>query len=85
MSIKTSIKAKGRVLLRDLALSVPIFRDLVRVPDHNACYPESFGTHELTPVFTSLFYDHTRCKSLPTAVRLQLPGLSLLTILEDDC
>ena len=47
--------------------------------------PESFGTYELTSAFTSLFYDYTRCKSLPTAVRPQLPGSSLLTILEDDC
>jgi hypothetical protein len=28
---------------------------------------------------TSLFYDHTRCKSFPTAVRFQLPGPSLVT------
>jgi hypothetical protein len=40
--------------------------------------PESLGTHELQPAFTSLFYDHTRCKSLPTAIRLQLPGPSLV-------
>ena len=40
--------------------------------------PESFGTHELTPAFASLFYDHTRCKNFPTAVRLQLPGPSLV-------
>jgi hypothetical protein len=32
-------KAKGRFLLRDLALSVPIFGDPVLVPDHNACHP----------------------------------------------
>jgi hypothetical protein len=31
--------------------------------------PESFGTHELAPAFTSLFYDHTRRKSFPTAIR----------------
>jgi len=40
--------------------------------------PESFGTHELTPAFTSLFYDHPRCKNFPSAVRLQLPGLSFV-------
>jgi hypothetical protein len=39
MSIKTCTKAKGRTLLRELALSAPIFRDLVRVPDHNVCHP----------------------------------------------
>jgi hypothetical protein len=40
--------------------------------------PESFGTHELLPAFSSLFYDYTRCKSFPTAVRFQLPGPSLV-------
>jgi|ERR1700722_12614738 hypothetical protein len=35
--------------------------------------PESFGTHELTSAFTSLLYDHTRCKSLLTAVRSGCP------------
>jgi hypothetical protein len=40
--------------------------------------PESFGTHEPKPVFTSLFYDHTRRKNFPTAVHLQLPGPSLV-------
>jgi hypothetical protein len=40
--------------------------------------PESFGNHEPKPTFTSLFYDHTRCKNFPTAVRLQLPGSSLV-------
>ena len=29
-------------------------------------------------VFTSLFYDPTRCKSFPSAVRFQLPGSSLV-------
>jgi hypothetical protein len=40
--------------------------------------PESFGTHEPKPAFTSLFYDHTRCKSFSTAIPLQLPGPSLV-------
>jgi len=29
-------------------------------------------------VFTSLFYDPTRCKSFPSAIRFQLPGSSLV-------
>jgi hypothetical protein len=69
MSPTAHTKAKGRFLSRDLALSIPIFRDPALVPDHNACYPESFGTHELTPAFTSLSNDRTRCKSFPTAIR----------------
>lgn len=32
-------KMKGRFLLRDLALSIPIFGDPVRLPDHNFCFP----------------------------------------------
>ena len=40
--------------------------------------PESFGTHEPKPAFSSLFYDHTRCKSFPTAIHLQLPGPSFV-------
>jgi hypothetical protein len=39
---------------------------------------ESFGTHKLTPAFTSLFYDHPRCKNFPTAAGLQLPEPSLV-------
>jgi hypothetical protein len=74
----TPTKAKGRFLLRDLAPSVPIFGDPVLVPDHNASYRESFGTHEPKPAFTSLFYDDTRCKSFPTTAHFQLPGPSLV-------
>jgi hypothetical protein len=75
----TRTKAKGRFLSRDLALSIPTFRDPVRVPDHNACYPGIIRRPRATArVFASLFYDHTRCKSLPAAVRFQLPGLSLV-------
>jgi hypothetical protein len=40
--------------------------------------PESFGTHKLTPAFTSLFYDHPRCENFPIAAGLQLPGPSLV-------
>jgi hypothetical protein len=41
--------------------------------------PESFGNPRATArVFTSFFYDHTRCKNFPAAVRFQLPGLSLV-------
>jgi hypothetical protein len=40
--------------------------------------PESFSTHEPKPAFTSIFYDHTRCKNFPTAVHFQLPGPSLV-------
>jgi len=38
--LREAHKAKGRFLLRDLALSVPIFGDPVLVPDHSACHPE---------------------------------------------
>jgi hypothetical protein len=70
-------KAKGRFLLRDLALSVPIFGDPVLVPDHNACHPGIVRhPRATTRAFTSLFHDHIRCKSFPTAVRFQLPGPS---------
>jgi len=57
-------KAKGRFLLRDLALSVPIFGDPVLVPDHNACHPGIVRHPRATArAFTSLFHDHIRCKS----------------------
>ena len=76
---RLATKAKGRVLLRDLALSIPIFRDLVRVPDHNACSPRNHAVPtNSASAFTSLSHDHTRCKSLLTAVLLQLPGSSLV-------
>jgi hypothetical protein len=80
-----STKAKGRFLSRDLALSIPIFRDLALVPDRNACYPESFSTREPKPASTSLSYDHTRCKSFPIAIRLQLPGLSFVADSRNGC
>jgi hypothetical protein len=47
--------------------------------------PESFGTHEQKPAFSSLFYDHTRCKSFPTAVHPSCLDRVSLPILEDDC
>ncbi len=66
--------------MRDLALSIPTFGDPVRVPDHNACHPESFGTHERQPVLLPhSSYDRTRCKGFPTAAIFQLPGLSLVS------
>jgi hypothetical protein len=72
-------KTRGRFLLRDLAPSVPIFGDPVRVPDHNSCYPGIARHPQATArVFASLFYDHTRCKSFPTSVRFQSPGPSLV-------
>jgi hypothetical protein len=71
-------KAKGRFLSRDLALSVRFSEIWFGFQITALVTPESFGTYELTPVFTSLFHDHSRCKKLPTAIRLQLPGLSLV-------
>ncbi len=53
-------KAKGRDLLRDIALSYPIFEDPVRRPDHNPVIPESFGTCEREPAFP--------CSSVTTRV-----------------
>jgi hypothetical protein len=71
--------ARGRFLLRDLALSFPIFGDPVRVPDHNACYPRIARHPRATArAFTSRFGYHTRCKSFPSAVLFQLPGSSLV-------
>jgi hypothetical protein len=40
--------------------------------------PESFGTCRLQPTRPLLFFDHTRCKSFPIAIQLQLPGLSIV-------
>jgi hypothetical protein len=57
----------------------PTFRDLVRVPDHNLCAAESFGAHELKLVCPSLFFAHTSCENLPTAIRFQLPGWSIVS------
>jgi hypothetical protein len=72
-------KAKGRFLLRDLALSAPIFRDLVRVPDHSAYYPRIARHPRATArAFTSPFGDNTCRKSFPSAVLFQLPGPSLV-------
>ena len=65
MIVAARTKAKGRFLSRDLALSIPTFRDLVRVPDHNSCYPEAFDTREPKPASTSRSYDRPRCKSFP--------------------
>jgi len=57
----------------------PGFRDPVRVPDHNACYTRIARHPRATArAFTSLFGDHTRCKSFPSAVLFQLPGPSLV-------
>jgi hypothetical protein len=75
---KTRKKAKGRFLSRDLALSSDFSEIWFGFQITTLVTPESFGTHELTPAFTSLFYDHTRRKNFPTAVRFQLPGLNLV-------
>ena len=56
-------KAKGRFLLRDLALSVPIFGDPGRLPDHNSCIPESLSTHEPKPAVSSLFHNTLAAKA----------------------
>jgi len=57
-----------------------IFRDPVRVPDHNACYPRIARHPRATArAFTSLFGYHTRRKSVLPAVLFQLPGPSLVT------
>jgi hypothetical protein len=80
VSTRRGAKARGRFLLRDLALSFPIFRDPVRVPDHNACYPRIARHPRATArAFTSLFGYHTRRKSVLPAVLFQLPGSSLVT------
>ena len=50
LSIAIGTKAKGRFLLRDLAL-VPIFGDPGQLPDHNSCIPESPSSHEPKPRF----------------------------------
>jgi hypothetical protein len=71
--------------LRDLALSVPIFGDPVRLPDHNFALPESLVTHELTLARSLLFSDHCRRKNFLAAIPFQLPGRVSLPILEDDC
>jgi hypothetical protein len=86
VSTTTRTKAKGRILLRDLALSVPIFRDPVLVPDHNACYPGIAWHPRAEPVFLP------HSSMIPLAARAYLPppvsscpDRVSLPILEDDC
>ncbi len=63
----------------EISPSLPIFRDPVRVPDHNDCYPRIARHPRATArTFTSLFRDYTRHKSFPSAILLQLPGPSLV-------
>jgi hypothetical protein len=53
-------KAKGRFLSRDLAPSLPTFRDPVRVPDHNACYPGIIRhPRAVARVFLTLLRSHS--------------------------
>ncbi len=49
--------------MRDLALSVPITEIRFGFQITTLIISKSLGTHELQPAFTSLFHDHTRCKS----------------------
>jgi hypothetical protein len=81
-----STKAKGRFLLRDLALSVPIFRDPVLVPDHNACYPGIVWHPRAEPVFLphSSMIPLAARAFLPPSVSSCLDQVSL-PILENDC
>jgi len=69
-----------------LALSVPIFRDLVLVPDHNACYPGIAWHPQAEPVFLphSSMIPFAARASFPPSVSSYLDRVSL-PILEDDC
>src|SRR5580704_12120791 len=71
-------KAKGRFLSRDLALSVPIFGDPDRPPDHNVCYPEiTQHPRAVARVSLALPRSHSPQKFF-TVIRLQLPGASIV-------
>jgi hypothetical protein len=69
-----SPKAKGRHLLRDIALSIRFIKDLVRHPDRNSVDTSLFRSCEQSPHFPH-FSDIcvARVSSLPS---FQLPGMS---------
>jgi hypothetical protein len=69
---------KGRFLLRDLALSIPIFGDPVRLPDHNFGFLRitwDLRTCARSPV---ALLDHCRRKNFLAVILFQLPGPSLV-------
>jgi hypothetical protein len=72
-------KAKGRFLLRDLALSIRLSETRFGFQIATLATVELCGTHERQPVLLPhSSRDYTRCESFPTTVRFQLPGLSLV-------
>jgi hypothetical protein len=67
-------KAKGRPLLRDIALSIRFIEDPVRHPDRNSIIAVSFGNRGQSPHFRhSSVISVARASSLPS---FQLPGMS---------
>jgi hypothetical protein len=81
-------KARGRCLLRDIALSVRFFEDLVRLPDHNIVIPKSFATHGRSPRFSSLFQVTPVVRVYSLLSRSSLPILSkalVHSLLLEDC
>ena len=86
VSTRRGAKARGRFLLRDLALSFPIFRDPVRVPDHNACYPGIARHPRATArAFTSLFGTTLVARAFCLPSFSSYPDRTSLPSLEDDC
>jgi hypothetical protein len=71
---EATAKAKGRPLLRDIALSIRFVEDLVRHPDRDSIIAALFGNCGQNPHFPhSSVLSVARASSLPS---FQLPGVS---------
>jgi hypothetical protein len=83
------IKARGRFLLRDIALSVRFFEALVRLPNHNSVITKSPRSHELSPrsLHSSVITCVVRVSSLPfsSLVADSLDVARVCSLLLEDC
>ena len=75
--------------MRDIALSVRFFEDLVRLPNHNSVITKSPRSHELSPrsLHSSVITCVVRVSSLPfsSLVADSLDVARVCSLLQEDC